>query len=72
MSTRAAKQEFLSKDPAKALVEVKEKLYARLENADQATIAFANRGNETDECISFFKSCEADWLRNLLDLIERS
>lgn len=73
MSTQATKQEFLPRDPAKALVEVKEKLYARLANVDRTRIAHEGiGGSEIDECISCFKANEADWLRNLLDLIERS
>jgi hypothetical protein len=61
-------QEFLPKDPAKALVEVKEKMYDRLSFLTKEIRAYSLYGNETTKQMDK----EADFLQKLLDIIERS
>lgn len=65
-------QEFLPKDPAKALVEVKEKLYTRL-----AILRPFIQNMEIDEYgpLDFTEAAianEVKFLEELLDIIERS
>ena len=65
-------QEFLSNDPAKALVEVKEKLYGRL-----AILRPFIKDMEIDEYgpLDFTEAAyynEVKFLEELLDIIERS
>ena len=60
-------QEFLSKDPAKALVEVKEKLYERI---DILRSCISSDG-PIDRLDHHFNN-EVEFLTDVLDLIERS
>ena len=64
--------EFLTKDPTQALIEIKEKLYERL-----STIRGWLENSEKDEYgyLDFADNqldSEAIFLKNLLDIIERS
>ena len=64
--------EFLSNDPTKALIEVKEKLYDRLE-----TLRFCIKDGEKDDYGYIWGEDatvenEIHFLENMLDIIERS
>ena len=60
------KKEFLPKDPAKALFEVKELLYERLDILRQCASI------HTDDDFNIAFNIEINFLQNVLDLIERS
>jgi hypothetical protein len=59
--------EFLSKDPAKALVEVKEKLYERIDILRSCI----SPDGPIDRLDHHFNN-EVEFLTDILDLIERS
>ena len=63
--------EFLSKDPTKALVEVKEKLYDRMRSREN----YAAQDPLKDQYYKGLQKgalAEVEFLKNLLDIIERS
>lgn len=59
--------EFLPKDPAKALIEIKEKLYNQLNLERELLSAF-----DKDDWDRIFVTNNIDFLQNLLDICERS
>ena len=60
-------QEFLPKDPTKALIEIKEKLYHQL-NLERELLATFDK----DDWDRIFVTNNIDFLQNLLDICERS
>lgn len=63
--------EFLDKDPTKALVEIKEKLYDRMRSREN----YAAQDPLKDQYYKGLQKgalAEVEFLKNLLDIIERS
>ena len=59
--------EFLSKDPAKAVVDIKEKLYDRLDTLRSCV----SKEGPIDRLDHHFMN-EIEFLQNIIDIIERS
>ena len=66
--------EFLTKSPDVALIEIKEKLYARLAELRRIQHDFRQKSREEDLWQGIVGQCskEERFLTELLDLIERS
>ncbi len=64
--------EFLPKDPTKALVEVKEKLYGRLKSVNDLLDQKEYGDSSWDQTARFFLTLEKEFLEKLLDTIEKS
>ena len=64
--------DFLHSKPDKAKHQIVEILYERLREVRQASVGKTFTHDEFDQGVNYRLYCEAEWLEDLLDKIERS